>query len=88
MEELNALETFASSVTVSPKLIGLSKEILLIDAVTTCLKQCLRAATDAIISTHDINIPPNKLLWKLVSLGKTICVETAKEFCAVLGCIT
>jgi hypothetical protein len=62
IEELKARDTFASRVTVSPNLIGLSNEILLIEAVTTCLLQCLRAATDAIISTQDISIPPNKLL--------------------------
>jgi hypothetical protein len=55
-------------------LIGLSKEILSTEAVTTGALQCFWAAIAAAISIQYINLPPIKFPKTFVSFGRTISV--------------
>src|SRR5665213_170354 len=71
---LNALVTFASMCTAFPSFIGLLKEMLSTDAVTTSALQCLEPAIAAAISIQYISRPPMRFPNVLVSLGNTISV--------------
>ena len=79
MEELNALDTFASIVTVLPSGIGIPKETLLTDDVTTNCFECLLAEIAAALSILARSSPPNKLFIAFVSPGKTVSVSMVKE---------
>lgn len=85
MEVLNARETFACMVTISPSFIGCEKETLFTDAVTTTLPQCLCAAIAEAMSIQCNNRPPIRLPSVLVSFGKTNSVMMAMESLGVLG---
>ena len=78
IDVLNALVTRASIWTVFPSLIGLSKEMLSTDAVTTGALQCFCADMAAAISIQYINLPPIRLPNTFVSLGRTISVIMTK----------
>ena len=84
IEELNALETFASIVTVLPRGIGIPNETLLTDDVTTNCFECLLAEIAAALSILASSSPPNKLFSALVSPGNTESVKIVNEFCGVL----
>src|ERR1700732_3011559 len=73
--------------TTFPSLIGLSKEILSTEAVTTGELQCLPAERAAAISIQYIRRPPIRLPWTLVSLGKTNSVMTMVDSIAVFALI-
>ena len=75
---------FASIVTTLPLGIGLLKLTLFTDAVTEVLFECLCAAIAAIISIQYINLPPIKLSKLLVSFGRTISVNIARDS---FGCL-
>src|SRR6185312_10640545 len=75
---LKARVTFAWMCTTFPSLIGLVKEILSTDAVTTGAPQCLLPESAAAMSIQYISRPPIKLSNRLVSLGKTNSVITIK----------
>src|SRR5215510_3329609 len=60
--------------TVLPSLIGLSKEMLSTEAVTTGALQCFCADIAAAISIQYINLPPIRFPYTLVSFGRTISV--------------
>jgi hypothetical protein len=59
--------------------IGLRKSTESVDAVTHSFLECLVAEIDATISTSLINLPPNKVLWLLTSLGKILLVLTTLD---------
>ena len=71
IDDLNALETFASIVKILPTGTGSPKATLLTDAVTTTCSECLIAAILATLSILANNSPPNKLFRLLVSPGST-----------------
>src|SRR5687767_3428764 len=56
-------------------------------AVTTTLPQCLWAAIAAVISTHCINLPPNKFPTWLVSFGNTTSVLMVADCAGVFDFI-
>src|SRR5262245_20895953 len=60
--------------TVLPSLIGLSKEMLSTEAVTTGALQCFCAAIAAAMSIQYINLPPIRFPYTFVSFGRTISV--------------
>src|ERR1035438_1738943 len=76
--ELKALVTLASMWTTLPSLIGLVKEILSTEAVTTAALQCLVPETAAATSLQYIRRPPMRLPKVLVSLGNTNSVITTR----------
>ena len=84
MDELKDLVTKAVSVTTFPSWMGLEKDILSTDAVTTILLECLCAAIADTISIQCINLPPIKLFKVLVSLGNTISVIVTNDSLHVL----
>src|SRR5690606_5713513 len=87
MEVLKARVVTAFRVTTFPKAIGLLKEMVSTDAVTTREFECRWAEMAATTSIQCISLPPIKLFKVLVSLGSTISVMVTSESLGVFGCV-
>jgi hypothetical protein len=74
-------------VTTLPSGIALLKATWFTDAVTTILRECLRAAILAARSMRANNSPPKRLFNGLVSLGKTKSVNIVRDSEGCLGVI-
>ena len=84
IEVVNALETFASIVTVVPIGIAFPKETLLTEDVTTICSEWRLAEILAALSILANSSPPNKLFNAFVSPGKTESVSIVSESLGVL----
>jgi hypothetical protein len=87
MEELKALETFASMVSTLPTGTALENTTWLTEAVTVIRLQCLLAAILEARSILARSSPPKRLSKGFVSPGKTRSVIMVKESFGILLCI-
>src|SRR5690606_4826918 len=87
IDDLNALETFASMVTTLPNGTERLKATWFTEAVTTILREWRRAAMLAARSIRAKSSPPKRLLIGLVSLGSTKSVMMVFDCSGVFACI-